>query len=116
MPDGDVEVVVIGGGAAGIAATHRLCDASIRCLLIEARPRLGGRAWTVMGAGFPLDVGCGWLHSGDRNPWTTVAQHEGFTIDKTPPPWMRPPLESSFPRQEHSNYREALNEYYERLR
>lgn len=116
MPDSDVEVVVIGGGAAGIAASRRLCDASIRCLLVEARPRLGGRAWTVTGAGFPLDLGCGWLHSGDRNPWTTVAGQEGFTIDKTPPPWMRPPLESSFPRQEHSNYRVALNEYYERLR
>jgi monoamine oxidase len=116
MPDHDFEVVVIGGGAAGIAATRRLCDASVRCVLVEARPRLGGRAWTVMGAGFPLDLGCGWLHSGDRNPWTTIAEQEGFTIDKTPPPWMRPPLESSFPRQEHSNYREALNEYYARLR
>ena len=116
MPDSEVEVVVIGGGSAGIAATRRLCDASIRCLLIEARPRLGGRAWTVMGAGFPLDVGCGWLHSGDRNPWTTVAQQEGFTIDKTPPPWMRPPLEVSFPRQDHSNYRHALGKYYERLK
>ena len=44
MPDSDVEVVVVGGGAAGVAATRRLCDASVRCLLVEARPRLGGRA------------------------------------------------------------------------
>ena len=43
----DTEVVIVGGGAAGIAAARRLHDAQIDCLLLEARPRLGGRAWTV---------------------------------------------------------------------
>ena len=47
MPESDVDVVVVGGGAAGVAAAKRLTEASIRCLLVEARPRLGGRAWTV---------------------------------------------------------------------
>ena len=71
MPGSDTEVVIVGGGAAGIAAGRRLADAGIDCLLVEARPRLGGRAWTVSdGAAFPLDLGCGWLHSADRNPWT----------------------------------------------
>ena len=75
MPGSDVEVVVVGGGAAGVAAARRLCQASIDCLLIEARPRLGGRAWTVVDrSGFTLDLGCGWLHSADRNPWVAVAQ------------------------------------------
>lgn len=44
MPSSDVEVVIVGGGAAGIAAARRLCHASIRCLVVEARPRLGGQA------------------------------------------------------------------------
>ena len=48
MPRSDVDVVVVGGGAAGIAAARRLREAAIDCLIVEARPRLGGRAWTVI--------------------------------------------------------------------
>jgi monoamine oxidase len=116
MAGNDVEVVVIGGGAAGVAAAKRLCQASIRCLLIEARPRLGGRAWTVHDASsHALDLGCGWLHSADRNPWVGVAEAEGLTIDKAPPPWMNRHLERNFPRAEFADYRKAFNEFYERL-
>ena len=116
MSNSDVEVVVIGGGAAGVVAAKRLCQASIRCLLVEARPRLGGRAWTVHdGSGHALDLGCGWLHSADRNPWGTVAKEQGATIDKTPPPWMNRPLEVSFPRAEHADFRRAFGEFYARL-
>jgi len=116
MPESDVEVVVIGGGAAGVAAARRLSQASIRCLLVEARPRLGGRAWTVHdGSGHALDLGCGWLHSADRNPWVGVAQQVGFTIDKTPPPWMSSPLEASLSLADHRAFRQAFGEFYARL-
>jgi monoamine oxidase len=57
----EVEVVVIGGGAAGIAAARQLQDSGVDYLLLEARPRLGGRAWTIE-CGWPpsrLDLGCG---------------------------------------------------------
>ena len=112
----DVEVVVIGGGAAGIAAAKRLCRASVDCLLVEARPRLGGRAWTVTdGSGFALDLGCGWLHSADRNPWVGVAEQQGATIDKTPPPWMRPALARGFPPDEQSDFRQALGQLFARV-
>ena len=116
MPDGDVEVVVVGGGSAGVAAARRLQQASISCLLVEARSRLGGRAWTVKDAnGRALDLGCGWLHSADRNPWVGVAQEHGFLIDKTPPPWMHRPLKVSFPSAEHDDFRKAFGEFYARL-
>ena len=83
MANGDYEIVVVGGGAAGVAAARRLYTAGVKCLIIEARPRLGGRAWTVAGpSGFDLDLGCGWLHSADRNPWALVAQEQKLTIDK----------------------------------
>lgn len=115
MPD-DFEIVVVGGGAAGIAAARRLHEASIRCLIVEARSRLGGRAWTWTDAsGFGLDLGCGWLHSADRNPWTKVAEERGFSIDTTPPPWMNRPLEVSFPRAQHNEFRKAFHEFYDRL-
>ena len=116
MPNSDVEVVVVGGGSAGVAAAKRLHQASVNCLLVEARPRLGGRAWTVHdGNGHALDLGCGWLHSADRNPWVAIAQEQGATIDKTPPPWMNRPLEASFPRAEHADFRRAFGEFYARL-
>ncbi len=112
----DVEVVVVGGGSAGVAAAKRLYQASIRCLLVEARPRLGGRAWTIHDRnGHALDLGCGWLHSANRNPWVAVAEAQGATIDKTPPPWMNRPLELSFPRAEHADFRRAFGEFYARL-
>lgn len=116
MRDSHVDVVVVGGGAAGVAAAKRLTEASIRCLLVEARPRLGGRAWTVHDRnGHGLDLGCGWLHSADRNPWTGVAQQQGFTIEKTPPPWMNRPLEASLSHAEHSAFRQAIDQFYTRL-
>ena len=80
MANSDTEVAIIGGGAAGIAAGRRLGMAAIDCLVVEARPRLGGRAWSVKDtAGNALDLGCGWLHSADRNPWVKVAEAQGRT-------------------------------------
>jgi monoamine oxidase len=115
MPGSDFEVVIVGGGAAGVAAGRRLQQASVRALIVEARARLGGRAWTVTGeSGFALDLGCGWLHSADRNPWVAVAQEQGATIDKSPPPWSRSGPQLGFPPAEQDEFREALNAFYAR--
>jgi monoamine oxidase len=108
----DTEVVIIGGGAAGIAAGRRLADARVGCLIVEARSRLGGRAWTT-GAAF--DLGCGWLHSADRNPWYAIAVAQGRTIDKAPPPWQRPSASIGFPLAEQAAFLEALRQFYQRL-
>lgn len=116
MPSDDVEVVVIGGGAAGIAAARRLCAAQIACLLVEARPRLGGRAWTVIDdQGFAIDLGCGWLHSADRNPWVAVAQEQGATIDKSVPPWQRRSLEIGFSRADQDDFQQAFRSFFDRV-
>ncbi len=115
MPNDDTEVAVIGGGAAGVAAAHRLHDAGVNCLIVEARPRLGGRAFTITASGFAMDLGCGWLHSAERNPWTEIAIAQGHTIDKAPPPWDRSSLETGFPLAEQREYRRAQREFDERL-
>jgi monoamine oxidase len=116
MASSDTEVVVVGGGAAGIAAGRRLVDAGVECLVVEARPRLGGRSWTIRdGSEFPLDLGCGWLHSADRNPWREIAEAAGCTIDKTPPPWRRLSLPIGFALSEQRGFLEALENFYERL-
>src|SRR5262245_56869668 len=98
MAVNEIEVVIVGGGAAGLAAAHQLRQASVPCLVLEARARLGGRAFSVADrSGNAIDLGCGWLHSADRNPWTAVAQAQGRVIDKTRPPWSRPSPTAVFP-------------------
>jgi monoamine oxidase len=109
----DTEVVIIGGGAAGVAAARRLHDAGVRCLLIEARPRLGGRAFSVTDqSGAVLDLGCGWLHSADSNPWVAIAQAQGRAIDRTPPPWARPSPQVGFPLAEQREFLAAQRAFY----
>jgi monoamine oxidase len=41
----DADVVVLGGGFAGLVAARDLADRNIRVVVLEARPRLGGRTW-----------------------------------------------------------------------
>ena len=116
MPNSDVEVVVVGGGAAGVAAAKHLHRAAVDCLLVEARPRLGGRAYTVVDpSGFALDLGCGWLHSADRNPWVRVAEEEGVALDKSLPPWQRRTLETGFSRAEQAAFQQAMGEFFARM-
>ena len=84
----DVDVAVIGAGAAGIAAARRLVeDGRVKVLVIEARERAGGRAWTVDADGIPMDLGCEWLHSADRNALAPLAKQLGFKINKERPNW-----------------------------
>jgi monoamine oxidase len=116
MANSDTGVAIIGGGAAGVAAGRRLAKAAVDYLLVEARPRLGGRAWTVQDpSGFALDLGAGWLHSGDRNPWTPIAQAGGFHIDKTTPPWGKPSLPVGFPLEQQAEFVKAQHDFFERL-
>ncbi|MFN3351623.1 flavin monoamine oxidase family protein [Pseudorhodoplanes sp.] len=109
------DVIVVGAGAAGIAAARALHDAGLRICVLEARSRIGGRAFTQIAAGFPLDLGCGWLHSADRNPWCGVARGLGLSIDTTPPPWTRPSLPTGFPLEHQRDFRAALDEFYQRV-
>ena len=116
MTNSETEVAIVGGGAAGIAAGRRLTAAGIDCLLIEARARLGGRAWTIADAsGFALDLGCGWLHSADRNAWAPIAEAQGRTVDKTRPPWTRPSLPIRFSLEEQQEFRHAMDGLYDRI-
>lgn len=108
-------VIIVGAGAAGIAAARRLHDAGKRVIVLEARQRIGGRAWTTSAAGFPVDLGCGWLHSADRNPWSDIAGNLGMQIDRTPPPWTRASLPIGFPLEDQKAFRAALDVFYDRV-
>jgi monoamine oxidase len=116
IPGSEVDVAVIGAGAAGIAAGRQLAAAApISFVVLEARPRAGGRAWTAAHEGFPLDLGCGWLHSADRNPWVGIAESAGFTIDRTPAPWTSNKRDLSFSEEQQRDFQRASAEFYDRL-
>ncbi len=84
-----VEVAVIGAGAAGISAARRLRDHGRDVLLVEAMDRVGGRAHTVATTSMPLDLGCGWFHSAERNPLVQLAESQGRIVDRSAAAWRK---------------------------
>jgi monoamine oxidase len=68
------DVVIVGAGAAGIAAARKIAAAGRRYVLIEATDHIGGRCITDMTTfGVPYDRGAHWLHLPDSNPLTKLA-------------------------------------------
>lgn len=64
MLDTDADVIVIGAGAAGLAAAGELVRAGLSVLLLEARDRIGGRILTRREAGLavPVELGAEFIH------------------------------------------------------
>ncbi len=80
----EVDIVVIGAGAAGIAAARRLRAAGLRTLVVEARARAGGRAHTIPLAGQAVDIGAHWLHAAGANGLIAEAQALGLMLFDAP--------------------------------
>jgi monoamine oxidase len=75
---GPLDVVIIGAGAAGIAAARRLAAAGRRYVVIEATDHVGGRCVTdLTGFGVPFDRGARWIYLPDSNPLIKVAPRRG---------------------------------------
>ena len=84
-------------------------------IVLEARDRVGGRGHTIMAApDIPFDVGCGWLHSADKNSFVPIAERLNFEIDKTRPPWREQSFDAGFPPRERADFIAALDAFFER--
>jgi monoamine oxidase len=109
----EVDVAVIGAGAAGIAAGRRLAEAgAVSVLVLEARERAGGRAWTVERDGLPSDLGGEWLHSADRNVLTPLAEKLGFAINRRRPDWTTRLRNSGATTEEEQDWIAAREAHY----
>jgi monoamine oxidase len=111
----DIDVVIVGGGAAGIGAARRLAASGRSALLLEATARLGGRAWTHHVHGLPLDLGCGWLHSAERNAWIGLAEAAGLAIERGNPAWGIQYGDLGFTAAEQAAARDAYDDWNDRL-
>lgn len=76
-------VVVVGAGFAGLTAARELQVAGISCEIVEARDRIGGRAWTDDRMGRPLEMGATWVHWHQPHIWTEVTRY-GQQIESSP--------------------------------
>ena len=82
---GPLDAVIIGAGAAGIAAARRLAAAGRRYLVIEATDRIGGRCITdVKSFGVPFDRGAHWIYLPNSNPLTKITPRQGIDIYPAP--------------------------------
>ena len=82
----DVDIVVIGAGAAGIAAARRIAAANRKVIVIEATGQVGGRCLTdTTSFAVPFDRGARWLHDPDANPMIKLARAAGLDVFPAPP-------------------------------
>jgi monoamine oxidase len=82
----EADIVVIGAGAAGIAAARRIMAANRRVIVVEAAGRIGGRCQTDSATfDMPFDRGARWMHNPETNPMVRLARNAGFDISSAPP-------------------------------
>jgi len=81
----DADVIVIGAGAAGIAAARRLAAEKLRVVVFEASDRIGGRCATDTATfGVPFDLGAHWIHNPDVNPLIAGGPPPGLEVYAAP--------------------------------
>jgi monoamine oxidase len=82
----EADIVVIGAGAAGIAAARRIKAANRRVIVVEATGQIGGRCLTDTATfDVPFDRGARWMHNADTSPMVKLARGAGLDVYPAPP-------------------------------
>ena len=111
-----IDLVTVGGGAAGIAAAREAQKRGLNAVILEASNRLGGRTYTVDWDGHALDLGATWMHSAGRNPLAALAEQLGIAIDRAPAPWRNQYENLGYSEQEQGESWAAMEAFASRLR
>jgi monoamine oxidase len=77
----DYDAIVIGGGFAGATAARELHMNGLRVLLLEARPRIGGRTFTSEVAGHEVELGGAFFHWTQPHAWAEITRY-GLEIEE----------------------------------
>ncbi len=81
----EADIVVIGAGAAGIAAARRVMAANRKVIVIEATGEVGGRCLTdTVTFDVPFDRGARWIHNPDTDPLIKLARSAGLDVYPAP--------------------------------
>jgi monoamine oxidase len=81
----EADIVVIGAGAAGIAAARRIKAANRRVIVVEATGQIGGRCLTDTATfDVPFDRGARWMHNPDASPLVKLARGAGLDVYPAP--------------------------------
>jgi pseudooxynicotine oxidase len=68
------DVIVVGGGFAGVTAAREAAQRGRSVLLLEGRDRLGGRTWTSPWNGSSIEYGGGWVHWHQPHTWSEITR------------------------------------------
>lgn len=81
----EADIVVIGAGAAGIAAARRIMATGRKVIVVEAASQIGGRCITDSTTfDTPFDRGARWMHNPDTNPMIRLARSAGLDVLPAP--------------------------------
>ncbi len=82
------DVIIVGGGLAGLTAARELGHAGHRVLLLEARDRLGGRAYTGQLAGHDVELGGAFVHWFQPHVFAEMTRYGlAFQVPPEPKRW-----------------------------
>ncbi len=80
-----IDTLVIGAGAAGLAAARHLHDAGVSAVVVEARDRIGGRAHTSYDfASHPVELGAEFIHGENVCTWALMERFGMHALDQVP--------------------------------
>ncbi|MCP3424694.1 FAD-dependent oxidoreductase [Rothia sp. AR01] len=77
------DVVIVGGGIAGLVAARELAEEGRSIVVLEAGERLGGRTWTDRRLGRDLEMGGTWMHWTQPHSWAEVTRY-GLEVTRGP--------------------------------
>jgi monoamine oxidase len=85
----DCDVVVVGGGIAGLAAASKLVRTGLSVCVLEARDRIGGRILTqrVPGCDAPIELGAEFIHGFAPEIWEPLQSSATEITEVEGQPW-----------------------------
>jgi len=79
----EYDIIIVGGGFAGITAARELSQAGKSVLILEAKDHIGGRAWSSELNGIPIELGGGYVFWSQPHVWAEINRY-GLTIKERP--------------------------------
>jgi monoamine oxidase len=85
----DADVIVIGAGAAGLAAARSLAGRSLRVALLEARDRVGGRVWSQISSRSTVatELGAEFIHGPARETLALLQEAKNAVVGTGDESW-----------------------------